>query len=125
MAAPGSVKLNEDVLVVIDDNLIIVVSYDNLNWAFLVLGDRFRLDTWLNLTINKFLDEYSDIFLGKLLALVKGKFLILDGFLDGEGREFLGVEVEVAGVSAKRFGVNGGEVEFALMFDCQRLEGLG
>lgn len=124
VAAPWSVEFNEDVLVVVDNNFFIVVGNNNLNGAVLGLGNRLWLDAWLNLAVNEILNEFSNILLCKLLALVKRKLLVLGGFLDSERWEFFGVKVEVACVSAKGLGINSGKVDLTLELDCQRLEGL-
>lgn len=97
---------------------------NNLNGTILGIRNRLRLDAWLNLAVNKILNEFSNIFFGEFLALIKGKLLVLDGFLDSKSWENFGVQVEVASVSAKSLGVNSGKVNLTLKLDCQRLEGL-
>lgn len=124
MATPWSVEFNEDVLVVIYDNVLVVFGNNNLNGTILGLGNRLRLDARLNLAVNKILNEFSNLFCGEFLGLIKGKLLVLDGFLDSKSWEFFGIQVEVASVSAKSLGVNGSKVNLTLELDCQRLEGL-
>lgn len=124
MATPWGVEFNEDVPVVVYDNVFIVVGNNNLNGTVLGLGNRLGLDAGLNLAVNKILNEFSNILFGDFLGLIKGKLLVLNGFLDSKSWEFFGVQIEVASVSAKGLGVNGGKVNLTLELDCQRLEGL-
>lgn len=91
------------------------MGYNNLDGALLLLGDRFRLDAWLNLAVNKVLNESSDILLGQLLALIKGVFLVLDSLLDREGGPFVNFKVQVTCVSAECFGVDGCEANGAFV----------
>ena len=86
MTAPRGVELEEYVFVVVHNDVFVVVGYNNLNGAFLLLWDRLRLDAWLDLSIDEILDERTNVFLGELLSLVERVLLILDGFLDGESR---------------------------------------
>lgn len=44
----------------------------------------------------------------KLLALVKGEFLVLDGLLNREGGPLVDFKVEVTGVGTECLGVDGG-----------------
>ena len=62
--------------------------------------------------------------MSELLALVKGELLVLDSLLDGKGWPLVHFKVEVTGMGAKRFGVNGGEADGSLVLLRQRLQGL-
>ena len=48
--------------------------------------------------------------------MVERELLVLDGFLNSEGWPFADVEVQVLGVLAEGFGVDGCEVDFAFVF---------
>lgn len=122
MTTPWGVELQKNVLVFVHDDIFIIVGYNDLDGAFLLLGDRLRLDTRLNLAVNKVLNESSDILRGQLLALVVGVFLILDGLLDRKSGPFVDFEIQVAGVSAKGFGINGCEADSTLVLLCNWLE---
>ena len=124
MAAPWGVEFEEDILVFVDD-LLVVVRYHDFDAALLLLGDGLALDAGCNLAVDKVLDKSADIVMCEFLALVKGEFLVLDGLLDGEGGPFVDFEVEVSGVGTECFGVDGGEVNFALEFLGNGLEGFG
>ena len=125
MAAPWGIKFHEDIFLIVYNDLVIIMSDNHLNRSFLRLGDGLRFDAWLDFTVDKILNEFSHIIMGELLALIKGEFLILDGFLNSKSREFVSLQVEIAGMSAKGFGINDSKVDFALVFDGQRLESLG
>ena len=91
------------------------MGYHDLDRAFLLFWDGFRLYARLNFAVDKVLDEGSNILLSQLPGLVEGEFLILDGLLDGKRRPFIDFEVQVASVSAKCLGVNGCEADSSLM----------
>ena len=124
MTAPWGVEFNEHIIFIINDDVFIVVCHDHLNWTFLLLRNGLRLDAWLDLAVNKVLDEFIHIIVGELLGLVEGELLVLDCFLDGEGGPLVRLKVEVAGVSTERFGVNGCEANCSFVFLGERLEGL-
>lgn len=100
------------------------MSDNDLHWAFLLLGNGFRFDAWLDFTVDKVLNKFPHIIMGEFLALIEGEFQILHGFLDGKGGELVSLKIEIAGMSAKGFGVDDSEVDFALVFNGQRLESL-
>lgn len=77
------------------------MRYDDLNAALLLLRNGLALDTGCNLAVDKVLDKSADIIMCKFLALVKGKFLVLDCLLDGEGGPFVDFKVEVSGVGTE------------------------
>ena len=122
MAAPGSVEFYKDILLIVHDDVLVIVCDDNLNRAFLLFRDGLGFDAWLNFAVNEFLYESTNIFRGELLVLVKGELLVLDRLLDGEGGPFVDFEVEVAGVGAKRLGVDCGEAKGTFVFLSEWLE---
>lgn len=111
MSAPGSVEFDEDILLVINDNLLVVAAHNHGNGAFLGLGDRLGLDARLYLAVQDVLDELADLLGVKLLGLVIGELGVLGGLLDGEGRELLGLKVQVAGVGAEELRIKGDDVD--------------
>lgn len=115
MTAPWCVKFEEDVVLIIDDYVFVIMGDNDLDVAFLLLGNRLRLDTGLHLAINEILDECTNIIGGELLALVKGEFLVLHGLLNGESGPLVNFEVQITSVSAERLGVNGREAERSLV----------
>lgn len=125
MSAPWRIEFDKNVLLIVDDKVIVIMGHNNLDGAFLLLGDGLRLDTGLNLAVHKVLNECSDILKRELLGLVIGKFQVLHGFLNRKGREFIGFKVKISGVGTERFSVNDSKVYFALVLDCQGFEGLG
>lgn len=64
----------------------------------------------------------ADILGVELLALVKWVFLVLDGFLDCKRRPLADFEVEVLRVLPEGFGVDSGQVDFALVLFGNGLE---
>lgn len=125
MAAPWSVEFDENVFIGFHYDIFVVVRDDDLDRTVLFFGDRFALNAGLDLAVDEVLDEITDFLLGELLALIQGELLVLDSFLNGKGGPLVHFEVQVTGVGAEGFGVNDGEVDFALMFLGNRLEGLG
>lgn len=125
MSAPGSVKLDEHVLVVVDDVLLIGVGDNDVDGAALVLGGGLRLDAGLDLASDVVLDVLANSLGRKLLVLVQGVLLVLDGVLDGKGGPLADLEVEVRAVLTKGLCVNGGEVDLALVLLGDGLELLG
>lgn len=111
-------------MIVIHDNFVVVVGYNNLDRAFLLLWDRLGLDAWFHRAVDVLLDESSNIVARNLLALVIGELLIFDGLLDSECRPFVNLQVQVASVCAECLGVNSGEAKHTLMFLSKGLEDL-
>lgn len=122
MTTPWGIVFHEYVLCIVHDDLVVVVRYHDLNGAFLRFGNRLRLDARLDLAIHKVLNEFGDVVVGELLALVKGELLVLDRFLDGESGPFISLQVEVAGVGAESLCVNSGKADDALVLLRQRFE---
>jgi len=71
------------------------------------------------------LNEIADFLLCELLALIQGELLVLDSLLDGKGGPLVHFKIQITGVGAEGFGVNDGEVDLALVFLGNGLEGLG
>jgi len=57
VTTPWCIKFNQDILIIIQDDIIVVLGHDDLDWTFLSLWDRLRLDAWLNLSSNEIRDE--------------------------------------------------------------------
>lgn len=125
VTAPGSVELEEDILVVIEDNVVVALGNNNGDGALLGLGDGLGLDAGLNLAGNEVVDELGNLVVGDLLLLVEGELLVLGDLLDSERGELVGLEVQVAGVSTESLSINGGEVDLAAVLLSNGLESLG
>lgn len=122
MSTPWGVELEQNIIIVVKNHIFVVVGHNNLDRAFLLLRTGLGLDARIDLAVEETLDEIADIIMSDLLGLVKGKFLVLLSLLDGERGPFAILQVEVLGVGAKGFGVDGGEVDRTLVFLSQRLE---
>lgn len=128
VSTPWCVELEENILLAVDHNLLVVLGHDNGDWAILLLWDRLAFDGRLNLASNKVLDEASNLLLAECLGragLGVGELLVLGGVLDSECGPCANLEVEVASVLAESAGVNGSEVDLALVLLSNWLEGLG
>lgn len=110
VSAPGSVKFNQDILLVVNDNLLVVAANNNSNRSLLSLGNGLRLEARVNLAIKDVLDELADLLGINLLVLVVRVLGVLGGVLDSESRELLGLKVEVASVSAEELSIKGNNV---------------
>ena len=115
VTTPGSVELNQDILGVIEDNVVVALGDNNGDGTLLGLGDGLRLDAGLDLASVELLNELGNAVVGDLLLLVEGELLVLDNLLDSERGELVGLEVQVTGVSTESLGVNGSEVDLALV----------
>lgn len=113
VSAPGSVKFNQDILLVVNDNLLVVAANNNSNRSLLSLGNGLGLEARVNLAIKDVLDELADLLGINLLVLVVRVLGVLGGVLDSESRELLGLEVEVASVSAEELSIKGNNVNSA------------
>lgn len=100
------------------------MCHDDLDRALVFLRDRLALDAGLDFPINKVLNESTNLFLSKLLRLIKGKLLILDSLLDGKGWPLVDFEVKVSCVGAEGFRVNDSKVDLAFMLLCDGFERL-
>ena len=115
VAAPWGVVFHEDIFVVVNDYFLVIVSNDDLDRAFLFLGNRLRLDAGLDLAVDKVLNERADFLLAELFSLIKRKLGVLGSVLNGEGGELVSFEVEIAGVGTVGFGVDGREADNAFV----------
>jgi hypothetical protein len=124
VAAPGSVELNQNILVGVHDNLIVVLGNNNSDGTVLLLGNGLTLDARLDLASDKVIEELGNLLGGKVRAL-KGELLVLLRVLDGKGGPLADLEVEVAGVLTKVLCVDGSKVDLALVLLGDRLERSG
>jgi len=122
VSTPWGIELEENIIVVVENDIFVVVGYDNLDRAFLLLRNGLGLDARIDLAVEETLDEMANIIMSDLLGLIEGEFLILLSLLDGERGPFAILQVEVLGVGAKGLGVDGGEVDRTLVFLSQGLE---
>jgi len=98
---------------------------DDMDGTILRLRKGLRLDAGFNLAVYKVLDEGTNVLLGECLGLVEGEFLVLNSFLDGECGPLVDLKVKVASVGTESFGVNGCEVDNALVLLSEGLEDIG
>ena len=122
VAAPWCVELDQNVLAVVEDNVLVVLSNDNSDRAVVLLGNGLALDRGLNLAGKVVTNKSPDVLLCKLIVLVEGEFLVLGDILDRKRRKLVSHEVEVTSVSSEGFGVDGGEVDRAFVLLSDRLE---
>lgn len=123
MAAPWSIELQQNVLGVIQNNVIVIMRNNHLDWTILRLRDGLRLDARLDLAVHKVLNKGANGFLGDFLGLIKRKLLVLDCLLNGKGRPLL-LQVEVASVSTEGLRINRGNVNYPLVLQSDRLQRL-
>lgn len=116
VTAPWCVELEKNILVVVKDEVVVVVGNDNGDRALLLLWDGLGLDAGLDLSGNEVINKLANVLSGNLLGLLVGELLVLVRLLDGEGGPLANLEVEVAGVLAEGLGVDGSEVDHALVF---------
>lgn len=125
VTAPGSVELEQDILVVVNDLGLVGVGNDDGDRALLLLGNGLGLDAGLDLSTKVVLNVLGDGLLGDLLLLVEGELLVLGRVLDGEGGPLADLEVEVGTVLTESLSVNSGEVDDTLLLFGNGLQGLG
>jgi hypothetical protein len=128
VAAPWGVELEENVFLVVDNDVLVVLGHNNSDGTLLFFGDRLALDGWLDLAGNKVIDECADVLGADVLdgaLLGEREFEVLGDVLDSKSGPAADLEVEVACVLAESFGVNGGEVDLALVRFSNRLQVLG
>lgn len=111
MSAPGSVKLDQHILLIVNDDLLVVAANNYGNRALLSLGNGLGLEARFNLAVKNVLDKLADIIGINLLALVVRVLGVLGSVLDSESRELLGLQVEVASVSAEELSIEGNNVD--------------
>lgn len=121
VSAPWRVELNENIPLIIENDVLVIVRNDDLDWAVVGFRDRLRLDARLDLACNKVIEELSDILLRNLFTSER-ELLVLDSLLDGKRWEFAFWKVQVGGMSSVRLRVDGGEVYHALMLGGNGLE---
>ncbi len=118
VAAPWGVELDQDVLVLVHDDVVVVVRHNHMYGPVLLLRNGLGLDAWLDLAVDEVLDELANLLRGELLLLIERELLVLDRLLDGEGGPLVNLEVQVAGMGAKRLRVDDCEVDGTLVFLC-------
>src|SRR2546423_8069055 len=121
MTAPWSVELDQNIFLVIKHDILVVFGHNHCHRSFLLLWNGLGFDTWLNLTVNIILDELAHVLLGNF-SPGERELLVLDCILNGEGRPFADLEIQVSGVGTESFGINGCEVNFAFVLLSERLE---
>lgn len=124
VSAPWCVELDQDVLGLVKNNVVVVLGDDNSDWAIVLFWDRLALDAGVNLARNKIINKLANLLVGELV-LGEGKLLVLLGVLDGESGPLADLEVEVTSVLTESLGVDGSEVDLALVLLCNLLEVLG
>ena len=122
VTAPGSVELDQDILVGVHDNLVVVLGDNNGDGTVVLLGDGLGLDAGVDLAGDKVVKELGNLLCGEVSAL-EGELLVLLSVLDGESGPLADLEVEVASVLTEGLCVDGGEVDLALVLLGDRLEG--
>jgi hypothetical protein len=119
VSAPWGVELDENVLVVVNDLSLVVVGDDDGDGALLLLGNGLRLDAWVDLSGDEIIHERCDLRGGERAGV--RELLVLVRLLDGESGELAGLEVEVSSVLSEGLGVNGREVDGALVLGSEGL----
>lgn len=122
VSTPGGIELDQDILVVVNDQVLVGVGDNDGNGTLLLLGDGLRLDAGLNLAVQDLLDELANLLGINLLRLVVRVLGALDGVLNGECRELLGVQVQVVGVSTESLSIDGSDVDSAAVLLSDGLE---
>lgn len=122
VTAPGGVELEKNIVLIFQNDFFVVVGHNDLNRALLLLWNGLRLDAGGHLAVHELLNECANIVVCKLLVLIKRKFLIFDGLLDGESWPFAILEVQITGMCAESLSVNGGEADDTLVLLRERLE---
>jgi len=92
VTAPGSIELDQNVLLVVEHNVLVVLRDDHRHRSFLLLWDRLGLDAGFDLAINIVLHKLAHVLLGDLRP-AEGELLIIDCVLDSEGRPLADLEV--------------------------------
>lgn len=127
VTTPWRVELNQDILVVVHHDVLVVLGDHDRGRALLLLRDRLRLDGWLDLASHIFVNELANVLGRKLLLRALGRvreLLALLRVLNGKGGPVADLEVQVATVLAKGLGVDGREVDLALLLLSNGLESL-
>lgn len=96
-SVPGYIELDEDILLVVEDNIVVVVTDNNGDRVVLGLGNGLGSNTTLDLAGRIVFDKLCNSLLGYLFLLVKREVLALN-VLDGEGGQLVGIKVQHTGV---------------------------
>lgn len=124
VSTPWGVKFDENIMIILQNDLFVIVGYNDLNGALLLLGNGLRLDAWANLAIYEVLNEFANIIMCYLLVLVEGELLVLDGLLDCKCGPLVNLEVQIASVCAESLSVNCRKADGSFVLLSERLEGL-
>lgn len=116
VTTPWSIELDKDILFVIHDNFFVIVGDDDGYSSFLLLWHRLALHAGVKFALDELIHKGSNILLIDFLILRHGIFLILDGLLNGKGWPLAYFEVQILPVLSKGLGINGSNVDVALVF---------
>jgi hypothetical protein len=115
VSTPWGVEFEENILVVVQNNFVVVLSDNNLDRVIVLLGNGLALDASLDVSTNKVVNKLGNGLDIESVVLAEGELLVLDCILDGESREAIGLQVQVSSVSTESLSVNGSEAELALV----------
>jgi len=125
VATPRSVELHKNILFVVYDNVLVVVGDNGNNRSIVLLRNWLRLNARLDLTSKKVIDEFGNVLFTKLGALLERKLLVLGCILNGKGRPFADLKVQVLSVLSEGLGVNSRNVNLSLVLCGNGLECFG
>lgn len=115
MTAPGCIKLNENILVVIKNIVLEGLANNNMNGTILLLGDRLTLDIGSKLAGDKLTNVLDNLIRGGDLILRKdGVLVVALHVVDGKSGELLVVQVKVRSVGTKGLSINETNVKVGL-----------
>ena len=114
MSTPRSVEFNENILLVVKYDIFICVRHNHSHRPVILFGNGLGFDARLHVAVDVILDELADMLLIDR-ASGEWEFLVLASVLDGKGGPLADLEVQVASVRAECLGVDGGEVDLALV----------
>lgn len=83
VSTPRGVELQKNILGIVQNNILVGMSDNNRDRAFLFLWNGFGFDARCNLAVNKILDKGANFVCGQGAAF-KGELLVLDRVLNGE-----------------------------------------
>ena len=81
---PRSIEFDENVLCVVENNVVIVVGYDNGDWTFLSFRNRFTLDARRNISFDISGNELLNFRGSDFLGLVIRELLVLCDILNSK-----------------------------------------
>lgn len=122
VTTPGGVKLDQNILLIVDNNVLIVVCNNGSHRSIVLFGYGLRLDARLNLTSQEIVNKLANMLLGELSALLERELLILGCVLNGESGPFTDFEVQILCMLTKSLCVDGGNVDLSLMLCGNGLE---